>query len=77
MSHDFDLAVDARGLNCPWPVLKLRRALESLQRGEVVRVIATEPQAATDFRTFCQRTGNALLHIDSGPAGVEVFVRKK
>ena len=76
MNLAFDSLVDARGLNCPWPVLRLRNALERLQEGKVVKVMSTEAQVEKDFRTFCSRTGNEFVGAKAGRTHIEIFVRK-
>jgi len=53
--------VDSRGLNCPLPILKAKRALADMQTGEVLRVIATDPGSVRDFQAFAKQTGNTLL----------------
>ncbi|HLI12543.1 MAG TPA: sulfurtransferase TusA family protein [Alphaproteobacteria bacterium] len=53
--------LDAKGLKCPLPVLKARRAMKELGPGEVLEVIATDPGAVKDFAAFCETTGDSLL----------------
>ena len=53
--------LDAKDLKCPLPVLKARRAMKALPPGGVLRVLATDPGAAGDFRHFCDTTGHRLL----------------
>ena len=53
--------VDARGLNCPLPVLRTKKALNDMKSGEVVRIVATDPGSVRDFEAFARQTGNALL----------------
>ena len=53
--------LDAKGLNCPLPVLKARRAMKELATGDVLEVLATDPGAVKDFAEFCKTTGDALL----------------
>jgi TusA-related sulfurtransferase len=53
--------VDSRGLNCPLPILKAKRALADMQSGDVLRVIATDPGSVRDFQAFAKQTGNTLL----------------
>ncbi len=57
----FDLEVDARGLNCPLPILRAKKALSALESGQVLKVLATDPGADRDFQAFCRQTGNPLL----------------
>ncbi len=57
----FDLEIDARGLNCPLPILKAKKGLATLTSGQVVKVIATDPNSERDFQDFARQTGNTLL----------------
>jgi tRNA 2-thiouridine synthesizing protein A len=56
-----DIIVDARGLSCPLPILKARRALRELPSGATVEVLSTDPGSAEDFPSYCQSTGHILL----------------
>ena len=55
------IELDTSGLNCPLPVLKLRKKLKELDSGEKVKVIATDPGSVKDFVSFCKQTGDTLL----------------
>jgi tRNA 2-thiouridine synthesizing protein A len=57
----FDLEVDARGLLCPLPILRAKKALANLTSGQVLRVVATDKNSMRDFQAFCKQTGNELL----------------
>jgi tRNA 2-thiouridine synthesizing protein A len=57
----FDAELDTSGLNCPLPILKAKKALSSLSGGQVLRVVATDPESVRDFTVFCQQMGHALL----------------
>jgi len=68
--------LDARGLNCPLPILRAKKALNGLQHGEVLHVRATDPGSVKDFDAFCKSTGNEL--VSSGQDGGEyVFQIRK
>jgi tRNA 2-thiouridine synthesizing protein A len=56
-------ALDARGLRCPLPVLKARKALKELAGGEILHVLATDPGAVKDFEAFCRTTGHRLVEL--------------
>jgi tRNA 2-thiouridine synthesizing protein A len=59
--------LDARGLNCPLPILKAKKALADMQTGEVLRIVATDSGSVRDFQAFAKQTGNALLaHSQNG-----------
>ena len=57
----FDCAVDAQGLNCPLPILKAKKALATIQSGQILKVVATDPGSKRDFEAFARQTGNALV----------------
>jgi tRNA 2-thiouridine synthesizing protein A len=58
---DFDLELDARGLNCPLPILRAKKSIQTLSPGQVLHIIATDPGSVKDFEAFCKQTGNELL----------------
>ena len=53
--------LDARGLNCPLPILRAKKLLATMKTGEVLRVVATDPNSARDFQAFARQTGNELV----------------
>ena len=53
--------LDARGLLCPLPILKAKKALSDMQSGEILRVLATDPGSVRDFQAFARQTGNELI----------------
>jgi len=73
----FDKELDARGLNCPLPILKTKKALTDLQPGQVLKVLATDPGSVKDFQTFAKQTGHALLSHDAAGKEFTFFMRKK
>ena len=58
--------LDAKGLNCPLPILKAKKALKDLATGEMLRILATDPGAVADFQAFCRTTGNELVEFEAG-----------
>jgi tRNA 2-thiouridine synthesizing protein A len=56
-----DHTLDAKGLNCPLPILKARKALKEVPDGGILEILATDPGAVSDFEAFCRQTGNELL----------------
>lgn len=68
--------LDARGLNCPLPILKTKKALNDVVRGEVLEVMATDPGSVKDFESFCRQTGNELVS-SSQDGDVFKFVIKR
>jgi tRNA 2-thiouridine synthesizing protein A len=74
MQHDME--IDTRGLNCPLPILRTKKALAGVQSGQVLKVVATDPGSVKDFQTFAKQTGHQLLsHSESG--GEFTFLMKK
>jgi len=73
---NFDKELDARGLNCPMPILRAKKAIGEITAGQVLKIIATDPGAVKDFAAFAKQTGNELLsHAEVG--GEFVFFLKK
>ena len=58
---NFDEELDASGLNCPLPILRAKKALNTLDSGKILRIIATDPGSVKDFEAFAKQTGNELL----------------
>lgn len=56
-----DQEVDTRGLNCPLPILKAKKALASMQSGQLLKVVATDTGSMRDFQAFAKQTGNELV----------------
>jgi tRNA 2-thiouridine synthesizing protein A len=72
----FDKELDARGLNCPLPILRTKKSLTEMASGQVLKVLATDPGAVKDMEAFSKQTGNALLsHAENG--GEFTFFMKK
>ena len=53
--------IDTRGLNCPLPILKAKKALADMHSGELLRVVSTDPGSTRDFQAFARQTGHALV----------------
>ena len=58
---DADQELDTRGLNCPLPILKAKKALATLASGQLLKVVSTDPGSLRDFQAFCRQTGNELV----------------
>lgn len=71
-----DQQLDVRGLSCPLPILKTKKALSSLQSGQTIRVLASDPGSPLDFKALAAQTGNALLE-STDTEGVFSFLLKK
>ncbi|UCD67172.1 MAG: sulfurtransferase TusA family protein [Betaproteobacteria bacterium] len=73
----FDRDLDARGLNCPLPILRTKKALNDMQPGQILRIIATDPGSVRDFQAFSKQTGNELLEYSSDSGEFRFLLRKK
>ena len=58
---DIHKEIDTRGLNCPLPILKAKKALTDMLSGQLLKVVATDPGSTRDFQAFAKQTGNELL----------------
>ena len=73
---DFDDELDATGLNCPLPILRAKKALNGLETGKILHIIATDPGSVKDFEAFAKQTGNELMS-SSEENGKFTFLMKK
>lgn len=74
---DFDKELDARGLNCPLPILRTKKALAEMSSGQVLHVLATDPGSVKDFAAFSKQTGNELLSQAESGKEFEFFIKRK
>ena len=58
---NFDQELDARGLNCPLPILRAKKTLNAMTSGQTLKIMATDPGSVKDFEAFAKQTGNELL----------------
>jgi tRNA 2-thiouridine synthesizing protein A len=58
---NFDKELDARGLNCPLPILRTKKMLAEMESGQVLQILATDPGSVKDFAAFAKQTGNEIL----------------
>jgi len=72
----FDQTLDAKGLNCPLPVLKAKLALNRMQAGEILHVEATDPHSIIDFQAYCARTGHEIIQSTETDGVIEFFIRR-
>jgi len=61
MEQTIDHVLDAKGLNCPLPILKAKKALNQVPSGGILQVLSTDPGSVADFAAFCRQTGNELI----------------
>jgi tRNA 2-thiouridine synthesizing protein A len=68
--------LDARGLNCPLPILRTKKTLSTLQSGDTLKVVSTDPGSLKDMVSFCAQTGNTLLESQQAGGDFEFVIRK-
>lgn len=73
----FDKELDARGLNCPLPILRAKKSLTDMQSGQVLKIIATDPGSVKDFEAFANQTGNQLLNSKEESGEFHFLLKKK
>jgi tRNA 2-thiouridine synthesizing protein A len=69
--------LDTRGLNCPLPILKAKKALTEMLSGEVLKVVATDPGSVRDFQAFARQTGNELIDQSSDDKEFIHYLRRR
>jgi tRNA 2-thiouridine synthesizing protein A len=76
-SMEFTKDLDARGLNCPLPILKTKKALAEMTTGQILRVMATDPGSVRDFQAFAKQTGNELVQQSEENDVFTFFMKRK
>ncbi|MBT3697553.1 MAG: sulfurtransferase TusA family protein [Gammaproteobacteria bacterium] len=61
---DFDKELDTSGLNCPLPIIKAKKEINTMDAGQILKIISTDPGAVKDFESFANQTGNELLNTE-------------
>ena len=74
---NFDKELDARGLNCPLPILRSKKSLNDMTSGQVLKVVSTDPGSVKDMQSFCKQTGNDLLASSEEDKSYVFYVKKK
>lgn len=74
---NYDRELDARGLNCPLPILRAKKTLTEMQTGQVLRIMATDPGSVKDFQAFAKQTGNELLSSAGAAKEFDFYIRRK
>ncbi len=74
---DYQKELDTRGLNCPLPILKAKKALADMHSGEVLKVLATDPGSMRDFQAFARQTGNELLEQSNANEEFVHYLRRR
>jgi len=73
---DFNQKLDASGLNCPLPILKAKKQLNSLETDEVLYIVTTDSGSVKDFDAFCKQTGNSLLESNEADGKYHFYIKK-
>ena len=73
---DFNQELDARGLNCPLPILRAKKTLNGMAAGEVLKIMSTDPGSVKDFQAFATQTGNQLLDSSEVNGEFHFFLKK-
>ena len=71
-----DQVLDAKGLNCPLPILKAKKALKSMEGGKTLEILSTDPGSVADFAAFCRTTGNELVEQEEADGIWTYLIRK-
>ncbi len=77
MNVTFNKDLDVKGLNCPLPILRAKKALTDMDSGQVLRVVATDPGSVKDFVAFCKQTGNPLLSSEETATAFTFLISKR
>jgi len=72
-----DTELDVRGLKCPLPILRTKKALSAMQSGQVLKVLATDPSAVKDFDAFARQTGHEMISSSTGEGEDLVFLLRR
>jgi tRNA 2-thiouridine synthesizing protein A len=73
----FDQLLDAKGLSCPLPILKTKKAVETLTRDQVLKVETTDPGSKNDMASWAKRTGNEIVKVEEGSGIFTFYIQKK
>ena len=76
-TNQYHRELDVKGLNCPLPILRAKKALADLESGQVLKVVATDPGSVKDFAAFCKQTGNPLLSSSETPTEFTFVISKR
>lgn len=76
MSITADKSLDCKGLSCPEPILKTKIAMNDMESGQVLEMLATDPGSANDIKSWANRTGNELLETNENEGVWQFFLKK-
>ena len=72
----FDQILDAKGLSCPLPILKTKKALEALSKDQILKVETTDPGSKNDMASWAKRTGNEIVKVEEGAGSFTFYIKK-
>ncbi len=72
--HDFEL--DVRGEACPYPLIRTKQQVDKLQKGQVLKILASDPVAPQNIDAWAKKSGNELLAVEAIKGNYSIFVRK-
>ncbi|MBI3148010.1 MAG: sulfurtransferase TusA family protein [Betaproteobacteria bacterium] len=75
--RQFDKLLDAKGLNCPLPILRTKKAMNDMASGQVLKVLTTDPGSVKDFQAFAKQTGHPLLEHGEEDGALVFLLEKK
>ncbi|MFI0398433.1 MAG: sulfurtransferase TusA family protein [Thiolinea sp.] len=73
---DFNTELDARGLNCPLPILRTKKAMTSMTAGTVLKIVATDPGSVKDMEAYAKQTGNELISCTESNGEYTYYIKK-
>lgn len=76
MDVKVDMTLDAKGLSCPMPLLKTKKAIGSLQSGQVLEVLGTDPGSKNDLPGWCERSGHEFIGAEDGDGFFKFYIKK-
>lgn len=73
---DTKKTLDARGLSCPMPIVKLSQTIKEMNLGDIIEVLASDPSFVPDVEAWCRKTGQTLIEINETPQLIKAYIRK-
>jgi tRNA 2-thiouridine synthesizing protein A len=71
-----DQILDAKGMSCPLPILKTKKAVEALSKNQVLKVVTTDPGSKNDMASWVKRSGNEIVNVEEGSGTFTFFIKK-
>ena len=72
----FNQTLDTKGLSCPIPILKTKRAIDGMGKDQILKVLTTDPGSQKDMPAWANRTGNVILKVEQGPGVFTFYIQK-